>query len=245
MGPAHNFVLCGAIALGFGEFVIVARSPRRYKWPACRIVDELEALAASMTVTCCAAELGTYIQHSLKSMRLSRPCRDPGVWSSRSHSGYGVLTGARSEGESLSLRFESGLDLHLRYRLGLDGSITVCIRNETTPLFEQVVIGSIENIYGWLRPDSAYRVLWGGRQWPSAYATWSGVTRRLPASHQKRSFLEIYRARLTQHPVMFRRFQHLRKPISWPEQHAFGEWINELCISDATECSRQVEAAGQ
>lgn len=225
-------ILCGAVALDFDRSMIVIRSPLRYKWPACRLSEASDMTRAPMLATCTDRETAFFIKGSLTGMGFSRPCNDRGNWQSLSPASNGKVTGTALKSDSLSLKFESGADLYVRYQVPLDGSIVVSRHLDLPGALESIDIKSAGSLFGWLRPDSGYRVLWSGRRWPSAHAAWSLVARRESAKEKKSIFMDVYSERLAQHPVLLRRFRNINVPVRWSVDPEVGEWINELCRSN-------------
>jgi hypothetical protein len=221
----HGTLHCGAVAIGCERDVLVLRSSLRCRWLNRAMALSEIYLAAPMMMNRYELDQWEWIMCNTYD-----PLSRTGVaaWYHYSNTRPGIVTQFVCAGNSLRLQLNSGEALHICLRPDLDATLVVSSQPDTLPSPSTIVIGEPQHLYGWLRPDGAYRVFWNARSWANAEAAWLWGRRHLTPPQSQALFKAIYRQMLEQHPSLQRRLAAIQHPIMWAARPDIGVLIEEI-----------------
>lgn len=224
--PEDGTVHCGAVAICVEQGVLVLRSSLRYRWSN-RTVSLLEIdLAAPMMVNLYELDQWEWIMSSIADDPLSRT--GVAVWRIYPDIRPGAVAQFACDDNALYLQLDNGEALHIRLRPDLDATLVVSRQLDMSPSPRAAVIGEPRQLYGWLRPDGAYRVFWNAMSWVNVDAAWRWGRRHLAPLQSQALFKAIYQHMLEQHPALHRRLATIEQPIVWAARPETGALIDEV-----------------
>lgn len=191
---------CGAVALIFDASTVVLRSPSRYGRPT--LGEALErARQGRPAVTLCSREEGQWLQHAIGAS-----------W----RSAFAIqlrATGIHWTGERLIVELDTSELAVITYREDLDATWLIDADGCDAQV-KAIEIASAGCAFGWLLPESPYRIFWNGQDWQHLAVLWACQEKRRREGSRDAVFRSLYAIRLRQHPNLLRRFAALRYPVN-------------------------------
>lgn len=224
--PEDGTVYCGAVAICVEQDVLVLRSSLRYRWSN-RTVSLLEIdLAAPMMVNRYELDQWEWIMGNIADDPLSRT--GVAVWHLYPSIHPAMVTQFFCDDNALNLQLDNSEALHICFRPDIDATLVVSRQPDMSPSPGAVVIGEPRQLYGWLRPDGAYRIFWNSLSWINVDAAWRWGRRQLAPLQSQALFKAIYQQMLEQHPALQRRLAAIEQPIVWAARPEIGQLIDEV-----------------
>ena len=219
-------VHCGGVAIGIEQDVIVLRSPLRYRWSNRAVSLREIDLAAPMMVNRYELDQWEWIMCNIVDDPLSRT--GMAVWRLYPNIRPAMVTQFVCDRNALYLQLDNGEALHIHLRPDLDATLVVSRQPDMSPSPGAAVIAEPRHLYGWLRPDGAYRVFWNAMSWVNVDAAWRWGRRQFAPLQSQALFKAIYQLMLEQHPVLQRRLGAIENPIVWAARPEIGKLIDEV-----------------
>lgn len=197
--PVGTLDCYGAVALIFGSSAVVLRSQLRHGRPALRAALRNERSGWAVVTTCSHEEAQWLMQ------AIGTPWRAVPVH-------QGETTSVHWTGEKLIVELASSELLVISYREDFDAAWLIDA-DDCSPAVTAIELTALDGAFGWLLPESPYRILWNGQDWQHLAVLWTCLERRQAEEGREALFRHLYALRLSQHPNLLRRFAALRYPV--------------------------------
>lgn len=115
-------------------------------------------------------------------------------------------------GEKLIVEMASFELVVISYREDLDAAWLIDA-DGSDPAIATIELATPDDAFGWLLPDSPYRIFWDGQDWQHLAVLWACLEKRQAEEAGGKLFRRLYALRLRQHPNLLRRFAALRYPV--------------------------------
>lgn len=124
----------------------------------------------------------------------------------------GKATSIHWTGEKLIVELASSELVVISYRGDLDAGWLIDA-DGWYPAIAAIELTTPDDAFGWLLPDSPYRIFWDGQDWQHLAVLWACLERRQAEEAKGKLFRHLYALRLRRHPNLLRRFAALRYPV--------------------------------
>lgn len=216
-GLTSKLGCCGAVALIFDAGAVVLRSPLRYGRPT--LGEALKrARLGRPTVTLCSREESWWLQLAI------------GASWRRAYAIQQKATGIHWTGERLIVELDSSELAVISYREDLDAAWLIDA-DGCDHQVKAIEIASPGCAFGWLLPESLYRIFWNGQDWQHLAVLWACQEKLHREGSRDAVFRSLYAIRLRQHPNLLRRFTALRYPVNCKAQPWLTSQIEHMRVN--------------
>lgn len=207
----------GAVAVFFDSSVVVLRSKLRHGRPSLREAMGNERSGFS-ALTLCSHEEGQWLMQATGTSWRPVPTNQ------------GKATSIHWTGEKLIVELASSQLVVISYREDLDAAWLIDA-DGWYPAIAAIDLATPDNAFGWLLPDSPYRIFWDGQDWQHLAVLWACLEKRQAEEARGELFRRLYALRLRQHPNLLRRFAALRYPVRFQAKPWLGGQIEQIRLN--------------
>lgn len=207
----------GAVALFFDSSAVMLRSQLRHGRTSLReaLVNEPSGLSA---VTLCSHEEGQWLMQATGTSWRAVPTNQ------------GKATSIHWTGEKLIVELASSELVVISYREDLDAAWLIDA-DGCNPAIAAIELATPGDAFGWLLPDSPYRIFWDGQDWQHLAVLWACLEKRQAEEASGKLFRHLYALRLRQHPNLLRRFAALRYPVRFQAKPWLARQIEQIRLN--------------
>jgi hypothetical protein len=203
--------------LFFDSSAVVLRSKLRHGRPSLReaVMKERSGVPA---VTLCSHEEGEWLMQATGTSWRAIPTN------------RGKTTSIHWTGEKLIVELASSELMAISYREDLDAAWLIDA-DGCDPAIAAIELTTPDDAFGWLLPDSPYRIFWDGQDWQHLAVLWSCLEKRQAGQARGELFRRLYALRLRQHPNLLRRFAALRYPVRFQAKPWLAGQIEQIRLN--------------
>lgn len=218
---AGKLACYGAVALFFDRSAVVLRSKLRHGRPSLREAMGNER-SGFLALTLCSHEEGQWLMQATGTSWRPVPTN------------RGKATCIHWTGEKLIVELASSELVVISYREDLDAAWLID-GDGCDPAIAAIELATPDDAFGWLLPDSPYRIFWDGHDWQQLALLWACLEKRQAEEARGKLFRNLYALRLRQHPNLFRRFAVLRYPIHFQAKPWLAGQIEQIRLTGLSE----------